>query len=288
MAAEYRETIEKTFAAVSDLYAQHWNEFFHFALFETEDETWEEAFERTHAKYVEALRLEGATNVLEIACGRGGFSAYLARATSARVLGIDLSPEQLAHAGRHRAPNLRFRQHDVMHVDELGESFDAVVCMDAACYFPDKRRAVEKIAKVVNPGGRFLLVDWCKQDGLNRLQEELVLGPFMKLWAIPSLATARNYETYLERSGFEVVELSDLNDQVRPNWELGYERALSAVRELTYEDVARMIWRVKRLGPEGWRILKDQFPAALYIKAGFDAGFLRYTYIVAERKERPD
>ena len=37
------------------------------------------------------------------------------------------------------------------------------------------------------------------------------------------------------------------------------------------------------LGAEGVRLPKEQFPAALCIKAGFDAGFLRYTCFLAEK-----
>lgn len=280
----YRESIETMFAAVSDLYAQHWNEFFHFALFDSDEQSWDDAFERTHAKYMDALRLECATKVLEIACGRGGFAELLAASTGADVLGIDLSRAQLSRARERRGPNLRFAHHDVMKLDKLGERFHAAACIDAACYFPDKRLAVEQIANVLVPGGRLLLIDWCKQEGLNALQEELVLRPFMKFWAVPSLATASEYSRYLERSGFDVLELADLNDRVRPNWELAYERAIEAVRDLTYDEAARLLWKVKRLGASGPRIVKDQFAAALYIKAAYDAGFLRYTYVVAERK----
>ncbi len=279
----YRDSVETMFAAVTDLYAEHWHDFFHFAVFEHEGETWDEAFARTHARYVEALRVDRATRVLEVACGRGGFAEILAVATEGDVLGVDLSRAQLAHARKRRRPNLRFLHHDVMRLDELGETFDAVACMDAACYFPDKRRATEQLAQVVAPGGRLLLIDWCRQDGLNLLQEELVLRPFMQFWAVPSLETAGNYASYLEGSGLRVLAADDLNDRVRPNWELGYERAIAAVSDLTYEEAARMLWKAKQVGAGAPRMVKEQFAAALYIKAAYDAGFLRYTAILAER-----
>jgi hypothetical protein len=43
------------------------------------------------------------------------------------------------------------------------------------------------------------------------------------------------------------------------------------------------IWTGLRLGRDGIRLLKEQFPAALYIKAGFDSGFLRYRYFLLEK-----
>src|SRR5574337_389041 len=107
---KYDESMERMFAAVSDLYAEYWNEFFHFALFKDEYESRESAFENTHNKYLEALRIGDARHVLELACGRGGFTNVLAEHTSGEVLGIDISRSQLSHTDRFKRPNLRFKR----------------------------------------------------------------------------------------------------------------------------------------------------------------------------------
>lgn len=277
------ENMERMFAAVSDLYAEHWSDFFHFAIFEDEGENREAAFERTHRRYLEALRLEPGDKGLELACGRGGFAEYLARNSGADILGIDISRAQLAQALKRRRSNLRFLHHDIMRVDELGERFDAVVLMDADCYLPDKGLAVMRIAKVMKSGARFLLIAWCKQQRLNHIQQELVLEPFMRFWGVPSLETAAGYRRHFRKAGLRLVEESDLNHKVEANWELGYERAIEGVRDITLAKAARYVWKGLALGPEGLRLVKDQFHAALYIKAAFDAGFLRYTLLLAEK-----
>ncbi|GEM_PF-1083043 len=281
---KYAESMERMFAAVSDLYAEHWNDYFHLALFKDENESWESAFRNTHKKYLEALRIKDVRKVLELACGRGGFTDVLAENTSGEVLGIDISRSQLSHTNRFKRPNLRFKHHDIMKVDQLGETFDAVVLMDADCYLPDKRLAVEKISKVMNPGSRFLLLGWCKQDGLNSMQEELVLHPFMKYWAIPSLETPENYKKYFDQNDFRMIEITDLNNQVKRNWEFGYEAALSGIKQLSLKDFPRLIWKGMKLGSDGIEIIKEQFPAAIYIKVGYDVGFLRYIYFLVEKK----
>ena len=272
------------FAAVSDLYADQWSDFFHFAIFENGSEDWDSALDRTHRRYLDALAIKPGDEVIELACGRGGFAEYLAANSRAgRVLGIDVSRAQLSRAVRRKRPNLRFLHHDIMRVDELDARFDAVVLMDADCYLPDKRLAVAKIANAMKPGARFLLIAWCKQQGLNRLQEELVLEPFMRFWDVPSLETAAGYRRHFRRAGLRLIEEVDLNDKVGPNWELGYERAIKAVREVGPAQAARYVWKGLTLGKEGLRLVKDQFHAALYIKAAFDAGFLRYTLLLAEK-----
>ena len=281
---QYDESMERMFAAVSDLYAEYWNDLFHFALFTDDNESWESAFKNTHTKYLEALKIKDAKRVLELACGRGGFTHILAEHTSGDVLGIDISRSQLSHTKRFKKSNLRFKHHDIMKVDELGETFDAVVLMDGDCYLPDKGLAVEKISTVMNKGARLLLLGWCKQSGLNQIQEELVLHPFMKYWAIPSLATPEHYRTYFEHNDFNILEITDLNSQVQRNWEFGYEQALKGIKKLSFKDLPRLIWKGMRLGSDGIRIIKEQFPAAIYIKVGYDVGFLRYVYFLVEKK----
>lgn len=278
----YAESMENMFAAVSDLYARYWGDFFHFAIFEDLKETREAALERTHERYATDLQVRKAARALDLACGRGGWAEYMAHACGGTVLGVDISEAQLSAARRRQLPNLTFARHDIMLIDELDERFDAVSFLDAACYLPDKELAVRKIRQVMNPGARLLIVEWCKQDGVNSFQEELVLHPFMKAWAVPSLETARRYERFFKRAGLRVLKIEDLNDRVGPNWELGYWNGLQALKELSMKDLPHLVWKGLTLGPKALELIKDQFTAAVYIKCGFDAGFLRYTYFLVE------
>jgi hypothetical protein len=40
----YDTSMQEMFPAVSDLYAQYWGGFFHFAVLEDEQQSWEDAF----------------------------------------------------------------------------------------------------------------------------------------------------------------------------------------------------------------------------------------------------
>ena len=279
----YSDRIQEMFAAVSKLYADYWHDLFHFALFENEEESWETAFDRTHERYMGLVDVKNASNILVLACGRGGFSNIIAQNTQGNVLGVDLSKSQLSHTKKYKRPNLSFRQLDIMKTGDLDMQFDAAVFLDAACYLPDKNKALSEIAKVLKPGAKLLIVDWCKEEGLTKIQEELVLYPFMKHWAIPSLETKKSYSRYFKKNGFKIHEITDLNDKAKRNWEFGYESALKGVKKLSVKDTPALLWTGLKLGPKGVEILKGQFPAAIYIKVGFDVGFLRYTLFLVEK-----
>ncbi|MEZ4776799.1 MAG: methyltransferase domain-containing protein [Bacteroidia bacterium] len=278
----YAKVIPKIFEAAGELYADYWNDLFHFAIFENDEQSFEEAFAHTHQKYLLDAGIAQAENVLELACGRGGFTQIIADHTKGSVLGIDISPAQLRQARKRQRENLSFKEFDIMRINELGDTFDTVVFLDAACYLPDKALAIKKIKSVMKPGAKLLMVDWCKQPGLNFVQEELILHPFMKYWAIPNLETADSYESYFRQQGFNILEITDMNDKTRKNWDFSYENGLKGLKELSVKDLPGMVWNSIKAGPDGIRIMKEQFPAMLYIKAGFDIGFLRYVYFLVE------
>jgi SAM-dependent methyltransferase len=108
----YRENMLLGFDALSDLYYTYWGEFFHLALFEPGDDRADlaAAYQRTHERYLEAVGGAACRRILDVACGGGALSAWLADHTGAEVVGVDLSGAQLSHARRWvaggRRPNL--------------------------------------------------------------------------------------------------------------------------------------------------------------------------------------
>ncbi len=74
------------------------------AIFPRADATLEQAQQTKLARIVEALKLSGASTVLEIGSGWGGLAATIARAGVARVTGVTISPAQLSRALRRCRP----------------------------------------------------------------------------------------------------------------------------------------------------------------------------------------
>lgn len=279
------------FDALGSLYYEYWGEFLHLALFEPGDDPADltAAYQRTHERYLEALGGTAVRRVLDVACGGGALSAWLADRTNAEVVGVDLSGGQLAHARRWladgRRPNLRFVQHDVMRLGELAEPpFDAAICLDAACYFPDREAALRGIAARLRPAGRLLLVDWCRVERPAALQRELILDPLCRYWAIADLPTASGYSRWFAGAGLRIQRLDDLSDSVAPNWERGYQAALRALAQpVRLGELLRLAAGAVKQGGVVIRAAKDQFQVALLARAAADSGLLRYVSVLAER-----
>ncbi|MEQ8652775.1 MAG: methyltransferase domain-containing protein [Kiloniellales bacterium] len=99
---------------------------------------------------------------LDVGCGGGQLLADLAAEMQGqgKLVGIDISDEQLEAAGRHCAqmPIVTLRQGDVTRLDFADASFDGLAAIHVLEYVPDLDAAFVEIARVVKPGGRIALV----------------------------------------------------------------------------------------------------------------------------------
>jgi SAM-dependent methyltransferase len=104
----------------------------------------------------------GRERVLDVGCGAGHTTlAFAARA--ARVVALDLTPEMLAQASALAAErgfsNVRFEQGDATRLPFPDASFEVVTSRLAAHHFSDPAAMVSEVARVLVPGGVFLLAD---------------------------------------------------------------------------------------------------------------------------------
>jgi ubiquinone/menaquinone biosynthesis C-methylase UbiE len=101
-------------------------------------------------------------HILDVGCGTGHTTLAVARRADS-VVGIDLTEEMLAQARRlateRGIENVHFVQGDAEAIPFADASFDAVVSRYSAHHFPHPERALGEIARVLRPGGTFLVVD---------------------------------------------------------------------------------------------------------------------------------
>ena len=103
---------------------------------------------------------QASGEVLEVAVGTGlNFDAYPAET---RLTGIDLS-DQMLEIARSRARELDrevdLRQGDAHDLPFADTTFDTVVCTFGLCAIPDIDAALDELTRVLQPGGRLILVD---------------------------------------------------------------------------------------------------------------------------------
>jgi SAM-dependent methyltransferase len=95
--------------------------------------------------------------VLDVACGSGRHTAYLAE-VGHEVIGIDRS-EPMLRLARRNVPSGRFAQADLSSVPLGDATIDNAVCGLALVHVADLDGAFAEMSRVIRVGGRFLVSD---------------------------------------------------------------------------------------------------------------------------------
>lgn len=98
-----------------------------------------------------------AGTALDAACGTGRYAEHLI-AQGHRVIGVDRSPDMLAHA-RERVPQGEFATADLQQLPLSDNAVDIVVCGLALCHVPALDPVLAEFARVLRPGGHLVISD---------------------------------------------------------------------------------------------------------------------------------
>jgi ubiquinone/menaquinone biosynthesis C-methylase UbiE len=113
------------------------------------------------SRQLDALGAPYIEEVLELGCGAGEVTAFLAAQRGYNVVGADIDPAQVALArSRYGAQDhLQFVVADASGLRFDAARFDLIIAQNVFHHMPRWRRAVSEIARVLRPGGHVLWLD---------------------------------------------------------------------------------------------------------------------------------
>lgn len=218
----YREFVRAYYDRMSTIYEAVWGPSFHFAYFESAMEP-STAMRRTELAIAQRGGFNASMTLLDVGCGIGGPAISIAEQVGASVVGIDLSPVNVATA-RDRARSaalarVRFEVADAMELPFPNESFSGVYSLESGCHTPDKRAFVAEAVRVLRAGGRLVFSDWLAGENLDARGAALV-EQVCRGFALPSLVTLAEMERHVRDAGCTVIECCDLSaaGAIEPNW----------------------------------------------------------------------
>jgi ubiquinone/menaquinone biosynthesis C-methylase UbiE len=108
----------------------------------------------------ERARIQAGMYVLDVGCGLGGASRYLAAECGCRVAAIDLTPNfievaRILTARSGLADRVEFRQANALALPFQDSTFDHVWSYAVTMNIADKEGLGREVARVLKPGGRF-------------------------------------------------------------------------------------------------------------------------------------
>jgi cyclopropane fatty-acyl-phospholipid synthase-like methyltransferase len=114
-------------------------------------------------RFADEVHVGPGETLVDVGCGRGGAALWVASATGAELIGIDIAESALV-AARERASAMgraaTFQRGEFEATGLGGGSADAVMSVDALLFTPSKEAATVELRRILRPGGRLVLTSW--------------------------------------------------------------------------------------------------------------------------------
>lgn len=166
------------------------------------------------AHVVGKLPLAASSHLLDIGCGMGGATRYVASKAGCRVTGIDLTPDYIAAAQELTkrtglADRITYTVGSALDLPYATGGFDAALTIHVAMNINDRARLYAEAARVLVPGATFAIYDVMRGAGA----EPAYPMPWAETSATSHLETPQSMAALLDTAGFTIHETEDRTAQ---------------------------------------------------------------------------
>jgi tocopherol O-methyltransferase len=216
------EQVREHYDRLAPLYRRFWGDHLHHGYWEN-GESLREAQVKLVAKLSAKARIPRGARVLDLGCGFGASSLWLASHFGCSVTGITVSPVQQAIAIREaRRQGLAHRAHfKVMDINSLclpEASFDVIWIIECSEHLAEKDKLIRRCSQLLKPGGRLALCAWLAVDTPNIPRRDSLLDEICEAAVCSSLATLKNYVGWLRENDFKRIQAADISRNVAKTW----------------------------------------------------------------------
>jgi tocopherol O-methyltransferase len=270
------QEIQAFYDASSGLWEQIWGEHMHHGYY---GRIGNYKIDRRQAQIdlIEELLIWGGVEkpikILDVGCGIGGATLYLAEKYETEAVGITLSPVQ-ANRAQERSQILGLEsQTDFLVADALAmpfedDSFDLVWTLESGEHMPDKEKFIKECYRVLKPGGLFLMATWCHRStqdsvaGLLTEDEQQHLQKIYDVYRLPYVISIPGYEMIAKEVGLKDIRIEDWSVAVAPFWDIVIDSA--------FDPEAMM-----GLLQSGWTTIQAAMSLGL-MSRGYERGLIRF------------
>ena len=279
MTLTLQDKIKQFYDASSGLWEQVWGEHMHHGYYGADGKIPKERRQAQIDLIEEFLgwaNVQQASQILDVGCGIGGSSLYLAEKYGADAAGITLSPVQATRATQRAetaglSSRVSFQVADALAMPFPDASFDLVWSMESGEHMPDKQKFLQECYRVLKPGGKFLMATWCHRPTPPALtpDEQQHLEKIYRVYCLPYVISLPDYAQIAQETGFESVQTTDWSAAVAPFWNIVIDSALTP---------AALIGLVQ----SGWTTIQAALSLGL-MSRGYERGLVKFGLLSGER-----
>jgi tocopherol O-methyltransferase len=266
------ERIRTLYDRISPYYRSLWGEHIHHGYWIRGDETKEQAQVQLIEHLAQLAGIASGACILDVGCGFGATSVYLARNYKAEATGITISPIQVEMASKAASAaevNAKFLLMDAQAMN-FNRSFDVVWSVESISHYQNLEAFFASAAGLLKPGGTLAVIDWFKKENLKPAEYKKFIEPIEKGMLV-ELHTMEEYEAFMHSNRLQVSHSQILNEHCAKSWDI----SLDIIKKKSFWALAA------RLGPGFVEHLRS-FRA---MKAGFASGNFVYGLLVARKSQ---
>jgi tocopherol O-methyltransferase len=265
-----KERISEFYDFVSAHFHELWGEHLHHGYWIRGDDTKERAQIQLIEHLAHLTKIRPGSKVLDVGCGTGASSIYLAKHYNVEATGITISSVQVglanqAAAREHVNATFLLMDAEAMNFENL---FDVVWSVESISHYQNIRRFFAASAELLTQNGTLAVIDWFKKPNLNPAEYKRDILPIEKGMLV-ELGTMHEYEAWMKSNNFRIITSEILNKNCAKTWDLG----LDIIKK-------RSLWKLAAANGAMFVHFLRAFRA---MKAGFTSGKFVYGLVVAQK-----
>jgi tocopherol O-methyltransferase len=224
-----KEKIRKFYDLGSPYYLSIYGEHIHDGYYKTGEESKKVAQDNLLKLLVEKAKIQKGTRILDVGCGVGGSSIWMAKNLEAVTLGITISPVQLGIAQRmaeEQNVNSQFLLMDAETMD-FSQSFDVIWVVAALSHFPAPEDFLARATSFLERRGKFVIFDWMPAEDIINPYGDPYIQPVSAGMILASLTSLNTYLKWFIQNGYRISFSEDITDQTIKTW----DDALSVIKD---------------------------------------------------------
>ncbi|MBO0992185.1 class I SAM-dependent methyltransferase [Bacillus sp. SD088] len=152
-------------------------------------------------RLLENIKLTKEMKVLDIGCGMGQTTLYIAETIGCQVVAVDKHPEMIHHLRQHagvQALPIDIIEADIEELPFADEQFDLIVS-ESVIAFTKIEKSLDELRRALKQAGTFICNEMCVQEQM-KVEE---LEQFKNLYQIQEILTKEEWLSKLKNAGFQ-------------------------------------------------------------------------------------
>lgn len=227
--------------ATTMLWEKYWGEHLHHGYYDPTEppnnQNDRQAQTLLIEKIVQWAGLETCEHFIDVGCGVGGSSLWLAQnfGKNTSGTGISLSSYQVQRANSKArsmgySRQLKFQIANALAMPFADNTFDIVWSLESAEHMADKAQFLQECYRVLKPQGRLIMATWCHrevdQKDLSNYEQNH-LQRIYSAYCLPYVISLNDYYSLSESCNFQQIKTADWTRAVEPFWLKVWQSALT-------------------------------------------------------------